>query len=291
MSRLTRSPSSSGPIPHTASDSDVSLVGHAQEHKPYVTQRTKRLREPCCEDIFLNFKEESKSMIKEMSESQNHILNDLTKDVAEIKIQNSKIQQSNQEIEKSLQFLSDQFDGMLVRVETLERERNEQLLYISSLEAKVEDMQRLLKSTTVEIRNVPCSTRNDNKLELTNIVQNTCKVLAVDFQPSDVKDVFRIRGKSGTSTLVVDFLRTKTKQELIKSAKLYNKTHPNERLNSTLIGLGGPSIPLYLSEGLTHKGRRLLYLARDFASTAKFKYCWTSNGKVFSPQNRRIAAH
>ncbi|CAG5014247.1 unnamed protein product [Parnassius apollo] len=170
---------------------------------------------------------------------------------------------------------------MLVRVETLERERKEQLLYISSLEAKLEDMQRLLKSTTVEIRNVPCSTRNDNKLELTNIVQNTCKVLAVDFQPSDVKDVFRIKGKSGTSTLVVDFLRTKTKQELIKSAKLYNKTHPNERLNSTLIGLGGPSIPLYLSEGLTHKGRRLLYLARDFASTAKFKYCWTSNGKVF----------
>lgn len=281
MSRLQRSPPSRCDISHTVSDSDVpSLVEH-DAMIPFVTQRAKRPRESCCEDLLIKFKEEMKSMILDISKNQNLSLNKLIKDVAEIKIQNSAIQQSNQEIEKSLQFLSDQFDNMSARVETLEKERKEHLLHISTLEAKVEDVQRSLKSTTVEFRNVPCQSTKENMSDLTNIIQNTCKVLDVEVRANDIRDVFRIKGKSGSTTIVTDFTRATKKQEVVKSAKAYNKQHPSDRLNSSHIGLAGRTVPIYISEGLTSKGRRLLYLARDYATSAEYKFCWTNNGKVF----------
>lgn len=280
MSRVQRSPPSRSDLTHSVSESDVPYLLE-QDTIPFVTQRAKRPRETCCEDSLLKFKEEVKSMIQDMNNNQNLILNKLIGDIAEIKTQNSTIQKSNHDIEKSLQFLSDQFDNMSTRVGALEKERKEHLLHISTLEAKVEEMQRSLKSTTVEIRNVPSQPKLESVTDLTNIVLNTCKVLDVNAQISDIKDVFRVKGKAGSTTIVTDFTRVTKQQEVVKSAKTYNKAHPTDRLNSNHIGIPGLSTPIYISEGLTAKGRRLLYLARDFASSTGYKYCWTSNGKVY----------
>jgi hypothetical protein len=268
-------------IAHTVSDSDVSKLVEQDQMTSYVSQRAKRPRETCCEDQLIKFKEELKMMIVEMSNSQNISLNKLIKDVTDIKIQNSSIQQSNQEIEKSLQFLSDQFENVSARVENLEKQRKEHLLHISSLEAKVEDIQRSFKSTTVEFRNVPRQSKEETTSDLCSLVQNTCKVLDVEVQLHEIKDIFRVKGKSGSTAIVVDFTRVTKKQEVIRCAKSYNRQHPQNRLNSTQIGIVGNPVPIYVSEGLTSKGRRLLYLARDFTSSAEYKYCWTSNGKVF----------
>jgi hypothetical protein len=285
MSRIQRSPPTRHDIPHAVSDSDVPNLVDQEVMTPFITQRIKRPRESCCEDLLEKFKDEMKSMILDMSKNQNDSLAKLVKDVAEIKIQNSSIQKSNQEIEKSLQFLSDQFDSVSTRVEALEKERKEHLLHIASLETRVEDIQRTLKSSMVEIRNVPCPSKKESSADLTTIIQNTCGVLRVEVHANDIKDVYRIKGKSGTSTIVADFTRSTIKQEVIKSAKMYNKQHPNGRLNSNLIGLPGNPVPVYISESLTNKGRRLLYLARNFIASANYKYCWTSHGRVFVRRN------
>lgn len=264
----------------TVSDTDVpSLV--ERDTLNYVSQRAKRPRESCCEDTIKEFKEEIKSMFHDMSANQNLSLKKLIKDVAEIKTQNSAIQKSNQEIEKSLEFLSEQFESVSARVDTLEKQRKEHLLQISSLEAKIEDIQRSLKSTTVEIRNVPVQSKKENMTDLISLVQNTGKALDVVVHANDIKDVFRIKNKSGATTIVTEFTNSALKQEVIKSAKTFNKKHPKDRLNSSHIGVSGNTVPIYISEGLTSKGRRLLFLARDFATSTGYKYCWTANGRVF----------
>lgn len=282
MSRLPGTSPSGLSSPHAMSEPDVAKMVEQEGKTPCkITQRSKRPRETCCEDQMTAFRNEIKTMIREMGETQNEILKQLKQDVTAIKTQNTSIQLSNQEIEKSLQFLSDQFDRISVRVDSLERERKEQLSYISALEAKVEEMQRSLKSTSVELRNVPLEPSKESKEDLTNLVHQTCKVLTVDLHSSDIKDVYRIKSKVGPSTVVVDFTRTIKKQEVLKNAKKYNTTHPTQRLNSTHLGLAGQQVPIYISESLTQKGRRLLYLARTFASAAEYKYCWSSNGRVF----------
>ncbi|KAI5641777.1 hypothetical protein NE865_06081 [Phthorimaea operculella] len=263
---------------HAGSEPDVSKIAEN-------TGPIKRPRESCCEDRFTEFKEEIKIMIKDLGDAQNITLKTLVDDVAIIKAQNISIKSTNEQIEQSVKFLSDQFDSMSKRIDFLEKERKEHLLHISSLETKVEDMQRSLKSASVELRNLPLEPGKENKPELTNLVQRTCKVLAVDIHSNDIKDVYRIKGKSGLSTVVVDLMRTTTKQEVVNKAKNFNKQHPNDRLNSTHLGLAGRPVPIYVSESLTNNGRRLFYLARTLASSAGYKYCWTSNGRVFLRKN------
>lgn len=273
MSRLARSPQTP--------QSDAVNIEERGSIKHSSTQRPKRPRETCCEDQIKELRDEIKKMFLDMDNKHELRLNKLSKDVAEIKAQNSDIQKSNQEIEKTLQVLTEQYEKMSTRVEVLEKKCSQHLLYIDTLENKLEDIQRSMKSTTVEFRNIPCSSNNDETLEPDTIVQNTCKALNVEINSNDIKDVFRIKGKSGSCTIVANFTRVTKKNEVIKSSKDYNRKHPNDRLNSNKIGLPGIPAPVYISEGLTSKGRRLFYLARDLSATAEYKYCWTTNGKVF----------
>ncbi|CAG9122369.1 unnamed protein product [Plutella xylostella] len=67
----------------------------------------------------------------------------------------------------------------------------------------------------------------------------------------------------------------------MKAAKAHNKQHSDRRLCAADIGYKGLNTPVYISEALTNKVRRLFFLARDFAKNQGYKFCWTSNGRVF----------
>lgn len=52
-----------------------------------------------------------------------------------------------------------------------------------------------------------------------------------------------------------------------------------------MIGLSAPSTPIYVSELLALRGKRLWYLARQFVAKRKYKYAWTKAGLVFIKKN------
>lgn len=68
-------------------------------------------------------------------------------------------------------------------------------------------MQKLHKLSAVELRNVPIQTKIESKSKLINIVQNTLKVLDVDLQETDVSDVYRIKDKKGSYTIVTNLAK------------------------------------------------------------------------------------
>lgn len=280
MQRIQRSPPSIKGSQHTQSDSDVSKLEEQGSSVSFVSQRQKRRRGSSDENMS-SFKDEIRQMLSDIKDSQNVILNKLVSDIAEIKAQNLKIQQTNLEIEKSMELISAQYENTNKKIDSLEKERKLHVLQISDLEKKLEDIQRSLKSTTVEIRNLPLPSKNDLKPDLKKIVMDTCRVLNVTVHDNDIKTVFDVKGKTGKSTIVVDFTRTTTKLDIVRMAKEFNKKHPNQRLDTIHLGLAGAPTPVYISEALTAKGRRLFFLARDLASAAGYKYCWTTNGRVF----------
>ncbi|CAK1599750.1 unnamed protein product [Parnassius mnemosyne] len=95
------------------------------------------------------------------------------------------------------------------------------------------------------------------------------------------KDVFRLNSKTGKTTIVTEFTSVIVKNSVIQAAKTFNKQHPDQRLNSAMIGFKEQVRPIYVSEALTNKGRRLFFLARSYAKTEGYKFCWTSHGKVY----------
>lgn len=61
--------------------------------------------------------------------------------------------------------------------------------------------------------------------------------------------------------------------------KKFNKE--GSRLSTEHLSISGPAKPVFVSENLSPKLKRLFYLARDFASSNEYRYCWVKNGKIF----------
>lgn len=289
MPRVVRSPTGSGS--QQTSDSDA-VPATIESAPSFVSQRHKRQRESS-EEKFLTLKEEIKAMFIESEKKQESMfeskLNKLISEIADVKMQNMEIKKSNEDMEKNFAILTKQYEEVLKKVESLENERKQHLLKIVTLETTIEDMQRSSKSSSIEIRNVPLTSETETKSDLCNIVQNTCKVLNVAIPHTAIRDVFRINTKSGKGTIIADLTSTILKTEIIQRVKSYNKEHPDQRLNSNVIGIKGQSTPIYISEALTAKGRRLFFLARDIAKTKEYKFCWTKNGKIYLRKDEQAA--
>lgn len=260
---------------YTTSERDEKPKPQEREDKPKQPnpkkkyKRTRGSDEEETSPHWITFKEEVMAALKK-----------ITSDVEEVKAQNNVIQETNQELSKSITFLAGKYDELQQAVIDLRKERNDNLSYIKALENRVEDMQRSTKLSTIEIRNVPTKA-TENQDELANIVQKTCQVLSVDLQRSDLKDVFRVSTKSSKNTILAEFTSVLMKNRVIQNAKQYNKQNKGNKLNTSVIGIPGNHTPIYISESLTPKNKRLYYLAREFAKSQNYTYCWTSYGKVF----------
>lgn len=275
MPKVLRSPPK-GDSQITLPDSDT---GSTETTEPFCgAQRHKKRRGSPVQQLSAD---ELKRLLLEWKESQTKTLDKLASDISEIKNQNLRISETNTEIEKSLEFLHSNFSSLQEKVQILENERKDNLLRITTLESKIEDMERSMISGTVEIRSVPLKDNKIDKAQLTDIVLNTCKAINVDIQKNDINDVFVLKSKAECKTIITEFKSKNTKHEIINKAKTYNKNNPNNKLNTTTIGLDNHSKPIYVSEALTPKGRRLFFLARDTAKIAHFKYCWTKNGRIY----------
>lgn len=275
---VARSPPT-GSLHQCSSETDVARLDVEKLGRRQKRRRGEETGE-ISEHSLKSFREEMLSILKDWKADQDITLKKLCADVAEVKQQNVKIQQSNEDIEKAIDFLSKQYDNINAKVDTLERERKDNLAHIASLENKIYYIQKSLKSTVFEIRNVPAS-KPESKQDLLKIVQDTCNTLNVDVQPSQIKDIYRVVNKSGLTSVVAECTSTFTRDAILSGAKLYNQQNKNNKLSSSSIGMQGKSVPIYISESLTAAGRKLYSMARETAKYMEYKYCWIKNGKIF----------
>lgn len=120
------------------SDSDLTTPPN------YITTRIKRKRE----DDFVQFKEEITQMISDMFASQ---LKEIKKNTEVLK----ELKQTNRNIEEAVSFMSAQYDEFKYKIEKLESQGEDDRKYISSLESKIDDLQRENRKCNLEIKNVP----------------------------------------------------------------------------------------------------------------------------------------
>ncbi|KAI8440616.1 hypothetical protein MSG28_001835 [Choristoneura fumiferana] len=227
-----------------------------------------------------SWKNEQENNFKHILSEQNVHMSKLTADLAELKTQNSAIHKTNQEIEKCLAFVNQQYEDMKLQIVILQKEKREYLNTIQDLEKKITDIQQSSRSAAIEIRNVPANER-ETTTDLAQIVSSIGNILSVS--TSGVRDIYRIPGKPGTNKpIVAEFNSVETKNKVVAAAKTYNRAHHGEeRLNTTNIGFQNKPQPIYISEHLPSSVKKIFYLAREFAKVNKYQFCWSANGKVF----------
>ncbi|KAJ8724152.1 hypothetical protein PYW07_008132 [Mythimna separata] len=222
-----------------------------------------------------SLREDIMSSLETLSKEQNEKFSIMQCNLDQIKAQNI-------ELKNTVEFLSGKYDDVMIKLTLLENEKRSTLQYIGSLEEKIENMERNAKSSCLEIRNVP-KTPNESKEVLIDIVRNLGTAVNTEIQACELRDVYRLTSSSKPQTngsITAEFTTTMTKDKLLTNIKKYNRDNKTNRLNSSHVKMAGNS-PIYISESLTTKAKKLFYLAREFTKQNGYAYHWTSHGKVF----------
>lgn len=226
-------------------------------------------------DHFLLLSEITK-LFTDFETKQNRKFDCLKSTMDEISEQNSKIQ-------TSMEFFSGKYDELLDRLDVTERENLTLKKQISSLEFKVDYLERCSRSALLEINNLPVIV-SENKESL---LENLCKIGSVikeGIKPSEVNNIYRLKAKKDShsfGTVVAEFKSSNFKENVLKATRNYNKQSANNKLSTASIGLPGPPKPIYIAESLTSYGKHLYYLGRQLQKEGKCDSCWSNHGKIY----------
>lgn len=228
------------------------------------------------EDDFTQFKEEMKTMMKELISEQEKELRKFFSPTL------SDIQKTSQNIENTITMLISKNEELTKKVTNLEQQAKKDGEYITLLESKIEDIQRTSKKNIVELKNVPKS-KTETKDDIVNMVTQLGRSIDCNINIGDIKDIFRARGKKdgqSNGPIIVELASTILRTSILKKSKSFNIRNKSKLRAKHLGFKKEEETPIFVSEHLTAKASRLYYLARDLAKSKDYKFCWTSFGRV-----------
>lgn len=161
-----------------------------------------------------SFKEEIRGMLRDWKKDQDKTLQKLRSDVTDFKNQILKIHNTNIEIEKSMDFLTKQYEELKIVADKTEKEKLEREKYITLLENRIDNLERNANSNIIELRNVPTQPV-ESTTDLQNVVKNIFEVMKIDYKKDDLKEVYRIRTKTKKGPIIAHLGSTSLKNNLI----------------------------------------------------------------------------
>ncbi|CAG9137639.1 unnamed protein product [Plutella xylostella] len=253
----------------SASENDISTPASTKQQASGSTlnithRNSKRIRmsDDEQEDSLESFKKDIKQMLGDVINQQNERLNTLEKHMTEI------IEKNNQDIGTTLNFMSEQITGIQSQITRLENEKKSTSVEIQQLNDKIDILEKNMRKF-----NMNCATSH-----------YLFKSLNIDTLYTEIKDVYRVPRKSdknNTTMVIVELSSTLVKSKVLDAVKLFNKNNHTDQLNTTHLGLKTSKEPIFVSEHLSPKTKRIHYKARDLAKTDNYKFCWVSYGNVF----------
>lgn len=273
------------PPPTPQANSPLTVAHRDNDNITYRNKNARRsdadLNESTSEGMLAPFQNLMKRMFDEFEARQSSRLDAIEKQMSVIKKQNDSIGTTNLTIEKSIAEVSARLDDVNSSIARIDMERKQISSEISKLTEKCEALDRSLRKTSVEIRNVP-KVKGEKLEDLYTYLQMLYKQLGVDHNSSHIRDIYRLPSKRehNTSTIIVDLVNTLSKTNLLNAARKFYRTKKVDIFASSL-GINAPDTQIYISEHLTAKNRRLLHMAKDLKREGNFAFCWTAGGNVF----------
>ncbi|XP_041986242.1 uncharacterized protein LOC121738331 [Aricia agestis] len=228
---------------------------------------TKKRKRPDAD--FEEFKEEIMLMFTKMKEEQE-------KSFAMILDTVNAIKDQNKEISQAIDFFSSKYDDLIARINTLEDEKTQYQKQIQSLEYKLDIMDRRKVASCIELRNVPFK-KPETKEELLSLTKKIGDTVNINIEQSDIRDIYRF---NKNSTINIQFTSIIKKDNFLKAVHIFNQKN-KEKLNTTHLQISGAPLPVYISQKLTYRDYKVFAETRKFAKNNDFRFCWTSNGKIY----------
>lgn len=204
---------------------------------------------------------------------------------------NNRFRELNEKLDEykaSLSFLSDQFDTLKSDLEQntsmvnkLKNENDSLRSEVASLSSRMRLMDQLSRSTNLELQCVP-ERKTENVI---TIVKQLGSVVGCPLSDVDITYCSRTaKANPNTSrpkSILVKLSTPRMRDSLLAATILYNKKHPNEKLNTSILGLDDKKLPVYVVENLSSENKQLHAAARLRAKQLGYKYVWVRSGRVY----------
>lgn len=168
------------------------------------------------------------------------------------------------------------------RIRVLETELTKSQNTLSKLQSRLFTVEKISRDLNLEIHEVPES-KTENLMEL---FKKLCECLKVVVSESDVKACRRVAKMDSNSkrprNILVTLSTQRQRDTLLSALTRFNKSHPDTKLSTTDIGIGGSSSSrIYLSEHLSPEAKELHHAARKFSTDKNYRFVWVRYGQIY----------
>ncbi|KAI5633151.1 hypothetical protein NE865_14164 [Phthorimaea operculella] len=255
-----------------------------------VSKRTKALPKEPESEVPENLESDQEALISEISDRVSTAIKaELPAMIKRIIAKEiSKLTSEIQELRKSINFVSENHRELDNTVTSLKSDIDQLKNENTSLKTTVRDLSDRLNSQEQHLR--------ENNLEFSGIPENRSENLLVTLQQcarvtghqlneGDIVNCTRVAKKNKESKLprsvVVKFRSVRCRDEFFSAVHRYNKANPKDKLNTSLLGIGGDKKPVYVSEHLSPANKSLHAAARKKAADLSYKFVWIRSGRIF----------
>ncbi|XP_026316028.1 uncharacterized protein LOC113227350 [Hyposmocoma kahamanoa] len=166
-------------------------------------------------------------------------------------------------------------------VKKLEEERNALQMEISSLNNRIEIIEKISRDCNVEIQCVP-ELRNENTY---SIFKKICESINVPISDNEIRACRRVAKMDTTSkrprNIIVSFASPRLRDNVLSATYRFNKHHNSDKFGSKHIGFEGENRRIYFAEHLSPEMKRVHAAARKFAKDKNYSYVWVKYGQVY----------
>lgn len=192
------------------------------------------------------------------------------------------------EVKESMTFVNLRFEEITkehaesrATIKSLTEKNDSMQSKMDELYARVNQMEQNARSTNIEIQCVP-EKRDENVLSIVSKLSNV-----IDYQMSEenISHCTRIAKINKDSirprSIVVQFSTPRIRDNFLAAAIKFNKSKPNDRLNTSHINIPGAKVPIYVTEHLSAHNKALHAAARLKAKDIGYKYVWVRGGRIY----------
>ncbi|CAG4989208.1 unnamed protein product [Colias eurytheme] len=222
---------------------------------------------------------------KKLDESLSRLLRDIRRDFAE---ENSGTRSIIQELTDSVNFMSSKCDELKAdldvktkKIGNLELENSSLRSQVTDLSAKLNQLEQQSRDCNLEIQNVPEFKAENLKTTIQQLVATVGCVLP----ENELINYHRVAKINQTSnrprSIIVKLPSPLVRDKILAAVKTFNRTHQDNKLNSSHLGLAGEQKPVYVCEHLSPTNKQLHAAARKVSKDKNVQFVWVRNGRIY----------
>lgn len=232
-------------------------------------------------------REDLRAIIKEelmlsLRESTTEIRGDISRELKAVRSEISSLTDSMNFINDSIENINTDIANYKSKVDTVLKENETLRSELNIITNRFNQLEQVSRASNLEIQCVP-ERKSENLLSM---VEHLSKTVSCPVQESDILYCSRIAKKNPESprprSILIKLNSPRSRDTLLAATIKYNKSHPQERLNTGHLGFGADKkTAVYVTENLTPENKALHAAARVRAKELQYKHVWVRSGRIY----------